>query len=78
VCRLGQACTSTTLPQLCSTNPFSCTPQCHHQGGGGGACLTKTTHTIIVGTWLQEKGQSASNCNAAVEKLGEYLREKGF
>lgn len=48
------------------------------QGGGGGCCLTKTGHTILAATWLQEKGHTGPGCNMAVEKLGEYLREKQF
>ena len=48
------------------------------QGGGGGCCLTKTAHVIIIATWSQEKGQTGPACHQAVEKLGDYLREKQF
>jgi hypothetical protein len=40
----------------------------------GGICVTKTNSCVIIGIYDETKGQSASACNTAVEKLGEYLR----
>ena len=44
----------------------------------GGACLTRTEKTIVIGTYQEGVSSGPGACNVAVEKLGEYLREKGF
>jgi hypothetical protein len=48
---------------------------------GGGCCLTKTNKCIIIGTY-EGGGMGAPpekfDCDSAVEKLGEYLREQNF
>ena len=44
----------------------------------GGACFTRTEKAIVIGTYQEGVSSGPGACNVAVEKLGEYLREKGY
>ena len=44
----------------------------------GGGCLSVTNRCIIIGTFDENKGQSAQNCNLAVENLSRFLKQNNF
>ena len=46
--------------------------------GTDGAAVVKTGQSFVVGTYKGEKGIQAGQCNAVVEKLGDYLIENNF
>lgn len=51
-------------------------PSIYVRKGSDGACISKTNQCILIG-WYGEKVQ-AGQCNQAVEKLADYLRENGY
>jgi hypothetical protein len=44
----------------------------------GGGCFVVTNQAAIIGTFDEGKGQTASQCNFAVEALGRYLYSSGY
>ncbi len=43
-----------------------------------GGCMCVTNQAVIVATFDEGKGQTASQCNFATEALGRYLYESGY
>ena len=48
------------------------------KGGTAGLCLCVSKSCIIIATYNQEKGHSATGCNQAVENLARYLTGAGY
>jgi len=44
----------------------------------GGGCLCVINQAVIIGTFDEAKGQTASQCNFAVEALGRFLLGAGY
>ena len=44
----------------------------------GGGCLCVTRQCVIIGTFDENKAQSMSNCNLAVENLARFLKQNNF
>ena len=52
--------------------------------GGGGACISRTAQTLVIGVWNKVaemsngKTQNNGDCNEVVEKMAEYLTANSY
>eukprot|EP00286_Rhodomonas_abbreviata_P020363 CAMPEP_0181306642 /NCGR_PEP_ID=MMETSP1101-20121128/10419_1 /TAXON_ID=46948 /ORGANISM="Rhodomonas abbreviata, Strain Caron Lab Isolate" /LENGTH=124 /DNA_ID=CAMNT_0023412733 /DNA_START=139 /DNA_END=513 /DNA_ORIENTATION=+ len=51
-------------------------PSIYCRKDSDGACITKTNQCVILGMYGTD--MQAGECNVAVEKLADYLREQGY